>query len=341
MDHISQSRAYLTTLADNPVANAASKGGLSHLDYLGKQWMPVPMWQSWSEWGRIAASAILKVPVEDVIPTTNHLESFNAILKRKYIRSWLHSGHRLRFDVLIMLLVTRILPDIFKRRISRRNHRLWVDERFKEAAGGVDLCGLQEKLRTERKELEKKARVVCWWEEGNGARRTLGEALVPSISRHVYKGIDSDSYIAQCASSRDPTQTYDVALHRSGRGSCTCLDFNERGGACKHLWALRRCIEYYILVLHIDTPFVYPTTLHAAQQLVRGDPKPQLGVDEPSGPDVVVDWKAIQTFGQDNIGFGGDLDHGELEDEDKDEAANPEHIIFPMVCFFSPFELVN
>ncbi|KAJ3884267.1 hypothetical protein GG344DRAFT_33122, partial [Lentinula edodes] len=97
----------------NPAAKVASKGGILHLDYIDRYWMPVPMWQSWSESGRIAASTLLKVPVEDVIPTTNHLESFNAILKRKYIRSWLHSGYRLHFDVLIILLVTRILPDLF------------------------------------------------------------------------------------------------------------------------------------------------------------------------------------------------------------------------------------
>ncbi|KAJ4463941.1 hypothetical protein C8R41DRAFT_898716 [Lentinula lateritia] len=71
----------------NPEAKSALKGSLSHLDYLNKHWMSVPMWQSWSEWGRVAASVLLNVTVEDVIPTTNHLKSFTAILKRKYILS--------------------------------------------------------------------------------------------------------------------------------------------------------------------------------------------------------------------------------------------------------------
>ncbi|KAJ3925735.1 MAG: hypothetical protein NXY57DRAFT_1066546 [Lentinula lateritia] len=71
----------------NPEAKSALKGSLSHLDYLNKHRMSVPMWQSWSEWGRVAASVLLNVTVEDVIPTTNHLKSFTAILKRKYILS--------------------------------------------------------------------------------------------------------------------------------------------------------------------------------------------------------------------------------------------------------------
>ncbi|KAJ3845789.1 hypothetical protein EV368DRAFT_90093 [Lentinula lateritia] len=318
MERLSQSRVYLTSLADDPAAKLASKGGISHLDYLEKYWMPVPMWQSWSEWGHITASALLKIAVEDVIPTTNHLESFNAILKRKYIRSWLHSGHRLRFDVLIMLLVTRILPDIFKRRVSRKNYRLWVSQRFKEAAGGVDLRELQEQFRVQRKLDEDKARQICWW-PNDEKRRSLGEALVLSTSQCVYKGQDSNGnfYTVRCPSSKDVTKNYTVFLHQTGRGSCTCLDFDQRGGACKHLWSLRQCVDYYVSVLHVETPFNYPATFQAAQQLAARylNSLPDGLNTTLSAP--MLDWKAVQTLGQDNIGLGGDLDEGELEDEDE------------------------
>lgn len=81
VDLIVQSWSYFQSLAETPPAKVAMTGALSHLAYLKKQWMSVPMWQSWSEWGRVTASAILKVPVQDVIPITNHLESFNVILK--------------------------------------------------------------------------------------------------------------------------------------------------------------------------------------------------------------------------------------------------------------------
>ncbi|KAJ3808035.1 hypothetical protein F5876DRAFT_79151 [Lentinula aff. lateritia] len=191
INHLSQSRVYLAGLGANPEAKSALKGGLSHLDYLDKHWMLVPMWQSWSEWGRVTASVLLNVSVEDVIPTTNHLESFNAILKRKYIWSWLHSGHRLRFDVLIMLLITQILPDIFKRWLSRKNHRLWVIQRFKDAAGGIDLQELQEKLQAHKLELEAQACRVCWWADDE-KRQTLVDVEAAFGQDNVCFGGDLD-----------------------------------------------------------------------------------------------------------------------------------------------------
>ncbi|KAJ3861149.1 hypothetical protein EV359DRAFT_84614 [Lentinula novae-zelandiae] len=295
MERLSQSRVYLISLADDPAAKLASKGGISHLDYLEKYWMPVPMWQSWSEWGHITASALLRIAVEDVIPTTNHLESFNAILKRKYIRSWLHSGHHLRFDVLIMLLVTRILPDIFKRWVSRKNYRLWVSQRFKEAAGGVDLQELQEQFRVQRKLDEDKARQICWW-LNDEKHRSLGEALVLSTSQCVYKGQDSNSnfYTVRCPSSKDVTKNYTVFLHQTGRGS-----------------------YYYVSVLHVKTLFNYPATFQAAQQLAARYLNSLLDSLNTTFSAPMLDWKVVQTLGQDNIGLGGDLDEGELEDEDE------------------------
>ncbi|KAJ3861200.1 hypothetical protein EV359DRAFT_84566 [Lentinula novae-zelandiae] len=56
-----------------------------------------------------------------------------------------------------MLLITQILPDIFKRRLSRKNHRLWVIQRFKDAAGGIDLQELQENLQAHKLKLEAQA----------------------------------------------------------------------------------------------------------------------------------------------------------------------------------------
>jgi len=51
----------------------------------------------------MTASIYLGISVEGVIPTTNHLEAFNGILKRKHIHRWQHSGKRLRIDLLVYL----------------------------------------------------------------------------------------------------------------------------------------------------------------------------------------------------------------------------------------------
>jgi hypothetical protein len=107
-------RANITVLAQHgPIGQAASKAGLSFLDYLNLTWMPEPLWQSWSHKGHIVAAMILKIPVQGVLPTTNHLEAFNGLLKRKYIPQWQRSGSRLRFDFLVHVLICNILPEIF------------------------------------------------------------------------------------------------------------------------------------------------------------------------------------------------------------------------------------
>jgi hypothetical protein len=68
-------------MSKNTALHNAALGGCKHLDYLATNWMSLPMWRSWSGWGRLAATAEMNVSVQGVIPTTNHLESFNAILK--------------------------------------------------------------------------------------------------------------------------------------------------------------------------------------------------------------------------------------------------------------------
>ena len=75
-------RAFLLqTENENAIAAQLVRGGIKHLDYLNKHWMTIPIWQSWSDFGQIHAFSVLKIPVEGVIPMTNHLELFNAILK--------------------------------------------------------------------------------------------------------------------------------------------------------------------------------------------------------------------------------------------------------------------
>ncbi|KAF8583484.1 hypothetical protein K439DRAFT_1647218 [Ramaria rubella] len=95
---------------------AVANAGLSFLKYLTDTWMLVSLWGSWSQKGHLEASRHLKIPVEGVIPMTNHLEAFNGILKRKHIGQWQHAGKHLHLDVLIHLLVMHILPGIFSTR---------------------------------------------------------------------------------------------------------------------------------------------------------------------------------------------------------------------------------
>ena len=108
----------------------AAAAGINYLKYLTDTWMPPSLWHGWSQKGRIEASLILKISVNGVIPTTNHLEAFNGILKRKHVHRWQRAGKRLRFDIFIFLLITQILPGIFDHRDAQAGYRKWLSNRF-------------------------------------------------------------------------------------------------------------------------------------------------------------------------------------------------------------------
>ena len=66
---------------------------IEHLKYLDSYWTTDALWHCWSDYGRKIASSLLKCPFEGVLPTTNHLESFNGVLKCKHLAQWQNGGH--------------------------------------------------------------------------------------------------------------------------------------------------------------------------------------------------------------------------------------------------------
>ncbi|KAG9218432.1 hypothetical protein CCMSSC00406_0007967 [Pleurotus cornucopiae] len=249
---------YLQQHIEAPESQRAAQGGLRFLIYLTDNWMSLPLWQSWSQWGRVAAAAIMKIPVDGVIPTTNHLESFNGILKRKHLPEWLHSGHRLRFDTLIHFLVTEILPGVFSARNARAEYAKWLVERFRPYAEGQNLAQIQ----SERENVD---RHRAWW-EADSQRDTEASVIVNQGKlANICRSSDNLSIHAACLAS-DPRYHYDLTLSRTGVGSCSCPDFKQRGGACKHMRALRLVIEYWVQ-RGIESPYYFPPTLAHARQV--------------------------------------------------------------------------
>jgi hypothetical protein len=121
--------AVLEGMKETAHATAAERG-LQHLHYLSSYWLSKELWESWSDFGRHSASRVLGCAFDGVLPTTNHLESFNGLLKRKYLKRFQRGGRRLRLDVLLKFLVSTILPSIFEqRRLEYREEErmmLWV-----------------------------------------------------------------------------------------------------------------------------------------------------------------------------------------------------------------------
>ena len=273
--------------------------------------MPLALWQSWSEFGRVSASTLLKIPVEGVIPTTNHLESFNGLLKRKHLATWLRSGHRLRFDFLINILIIRILPEVYSHRKARQQYKQWLGSRFKDQSGGTNLADLHATLVKER--LEQRNTPICWW-DADSERDKSAQHLV-NFRQLVVSLKGPGIYQATCNSTAPvnaihlglPT-FYTLELHQSGSGSiCSCPDFCTRGGACKHLRALRLIVEIWVKQGQ-EKPFHYPKTRDEATLLRSNMPIPQYQPPiQPPQPataaPVLWDPILIQSLGQDSTTF--------------------------------------
>ncbi|KAJ3831868.1 hypothetical protein F5878DRAFT_667107 [Lentinula raphanica] len=241
-------------LTSYPEGKRAAEAGLEHFQYLNEFWMRPTLSQSWSEWGRLAAAAAIKIPVEGIILTTNHLESFNMVLKKKYIQQHLHSGHCLRFDLLIILLITEILP--------KEQERMMEQSRFHSIASGV-----------------------------------------PPYT-----------FTAGCASSHHAGTSHFLQLGQTGEGLCTCIDFSNKGGACKHLRAFHLIVDGWAS-RSLCGPFHYPTSPSSAREIkqkslnnepsIHGNATQNLPPTIPLKDDVLEQWVNLQAVAQDRTVFEG------------------------------------
>ncbi|EPS94045.1 hypothetical protein FOMPIDRAFT_1097535, partial [Fomitopsis schrenkii] len=76
---------FQSMLLSDPSGQPAATAVNEFIAYLRGTWMPYPLWRSWARRGRIDAAERMGVDIDFILPTTNHLESFNGSLKRKYI----------------------------------------------------------------------------------------------------------------------------------------------------------------------------------------------------------------------------------------------------------------
>ncbi len=105
---------------DDRISKLQSKAALSFLHYLNSYLRIQSLWLAWSMGGVIEAAKRLKIPVDDIPRTNNHLESFNGRIKLKYFKMYMHSGRLPRIDLWVLLVITRVIPDFFHERADRR-----------------------------------------------------------------------------------------------------------------------------------------------------------------------------------------------------------------------------
>lgn len=261
-----------TLVSTNSSAKKDAEAGLKFLDYLAATWMDLSMWSSWSQSARNEAALILGRDVDGILPTTNHLESFNNILKRKYIPQWQRSGKRLRFDVFIHHLVFKILPDIFVQRRMQEQYKNWLSTRFSKAAGEQLL---QRRALHAEQPRTGKSNIpfipIAWYEpshEKDIKAHALFAArpprLVPFESRRPFE------LCASCAAttanlSDTSHHRYWLTVHPTGAATCTCVNWLKQGGACKHLRAFRLIIESWIGSGQLTRRFHFPSSREESQ----------------------------------------------------------------------------
>ncbi|KAG8950584.1 hypothetical protein FRC03_012829 [Tulasnella sp. 419] len=238
---------YMSELRSRPLYADSANSAIQFLTYLKDNWLSESLWFSWSRKGRQRAAAILERPVEDVLTTTNHLESFNRVLKRDHIKRLEKNGRRLRFDVLVFYLIIRIIPTIFSLRRHSLQYKKWLASRFNispPSTGAGDATRMSSQAGLPQ---------VAWLPKPLTDQSDSRTAKAHDMVKHnlmfnfSYPFHPSPIVLkAQCLSSTalpsEPVPlSYDVQIQTNGFGTCSCPDFRFRSakeGACKHLRAL-------------------------------------------------------------------------------------------------------
>ncbi|CUA78041.1 hypothetical protein RSOLAG22IIIB_13012 [Rhizoctonia solani] len=255
---VSQEIGALNQIAMNSLYASAAGKGITHLEYLSSTWMTEALWESWSDGGQFAAAEKIGMAVEGVVMTNNPLESFNGLLKHKLLKGWSRGGRRIRVDTLVFMLALKVAQSIFLRRRLEEDERNMLRKAL-EGVPGVDaLIGAPG--RATRKPIEAPVAYLSPDIRRDNEAFTLLQQR--RLSRPVIheKGMELTCCSLQ---SRDPSGApvvYTVWLGFNAVAFCTCPDFQQRGGACKHMRAALigvRDLKSWVQTHRINDPIIH------------------------------------------------------------------------------------
>lgn len=241
-------------------------GALKHIHYLSSYWLSSEaIWKSWSDRGREDAAALLNCPVSSVVGTTNHLESFNGLLKNRKLQQHKRFGRRLRLDVLIKVLINNTLPSIFRRKRLARQEQNLIEKRIRSLPGGEELVSKPSNVLD--------SIPVAYLQPDQG-RDTAAQSLLSNKQigspEFINNSFTFECYSSLALSNESAPTVYKISMQLNGQASCTCKDFQHRGGACKHMRAaLLRLNQIRSSSENISIPIVQlPSTEIDARQLI-------------------------------------------------------------------------
>lgn len=227
-------------------------------------WMLSEMWASRSRYGREKAASRLGISLEGVISTTNHLESLNGSLKRKYVPQWQHSGHRLRFDMLLYHLTSNILPQIYAQ------HRMIAQYSARKISPFGDLTSACTVVASGSKSrFDPGTSYVEYpyaWYSKDDRRDADAYAIFASKKLEPVHSARTYELWARCISMSELTASYWRTTHPTCSATCTYLDWLRRGHACKHMRAFGLLIEEWMHSGYlVPGYFRFPVTLEEAK----------------------------------------------------------------------------
>jgi hypothetical protein len=239
-----------------------------------------------------------------VVPTTNHLEAFNGVLKRKHLRRWQNRGRKLRLDILLHILIFHALPSIFRQREIEDQEMLRRNALIIKLPGGKEIIH-------SHKNLSVSLPPVAYWTPDDGRDQAAAlliqnrQISVPSYDEA--KGAFAFSCYSSLAVEHDSmAQEYTIDFYPNGTAACTCQDICRQGGACKHMRAAL-CRTQILLMSGVQAPTLrLPSTEEEARLIQARLPDQGLAPETPPTLDGLASAPAINPLGQ-SISIVNDL----------------------------------
>ncbi|CCO35184.1 hypothetical protein BN14_09299 [Rhizoctonia solani AG-1 IB] len=262
----------LNQIASNGMYASAAGKGLTHVQYLKTYWMTQALWESWSDHARVSAAALIGIAINRVVMTNNHLESFNGLLKQKLLKGYARGGRRIRVDILVFMLATKVAQSIFQRRKLEEEERNMLRKALEGVPGVVSLLGNNANRAIEAPV----AYLSPDKTRDNEAQLLLQQNRLSHPTIHG-GGIQLTCWSTQSVDAQGAPIGYNIWLGFNGIALCICPDFQRRGGACKHMRAALlqvQAIKLWARQYQIDNPIVYapeielPVSKNAAIRMI-------------------------------------------------------------------------
>ncbi|KAF8601407.1 hypothetical protein BDV93DRAFT_408933, partial [Ceratobasidium sp. AG-I] len=212
---------------------SSAQKALKHVSYLSRTWMREELWVSLSDYGRSIAALKTGLAPLDIASTTNHLESFNGVLKTGLIAKAAHGHRLLRCDVLLVLLIKEIIPSIFQRRRVQAKEDALMEATLATAPGGVKFLA----HRRARKASQIPVAYLSPDERRDHEAKHLEDKNFVSDPEIQDIGLLFTCYSAQSPAPGLQWLHYEIWIGFDWQAHCSCPDFQQRGGACKHMRA--------------------------------------------------------------------------------------------------------